>query len=594
MATESFFSNASLAYLASAGAGKDGKTYSIKPTDGSGDFTFSRGSNLAATRVGPTGLIEKGRENLFTQSNNFDTLWSLSGLSTPTTGFAGYDGSSNAWLLETTAASGRISKSTSLSGVHTISFYAKKGNVDYIAFFGIESGGNFPRAWFNLTGAGAVSNTLHEIDANIEAVSGATGWFRCSIVFDKPVSDARMYPSNTAGSFSTGAGESVYIQDAQLEIGLAATDYIESGATTGKAGILEDTPRFDYSGGATCPSLLLEPSRTNLIEYSEYINEWQQVNISTEISDTLSPDGISPMTKAIFTNQGLNSYIRQNKNMDSGSITVSIFVKKGLIDSYASIRIEGIDNNISVWFNLDNGTIGSETGSPTNKSIVSYGNGIYRISATTTSTTDLSFSTKIQSANTDGGDPTENATQFYWGGQAEAGSYPTSYIPNHSGGSVTRGLDVCEGAGDATTFNSTEGVLYAEISALEDLGTARRYISLSDGSTNNDLRLYFNNSVGTIVALSKVGGVTQFGMSNNGYDLTQTHKIAVKYKVNDFALWIDGVEVDTDSSGLVNAPNTFNELAFNGNALPFFGKAKQVLVFNTTLSDADLATLTTL
>ena len=177
--------------------------------------------------------------------------------------------------------------------------------------------------------------------------------------------------------------------------------------------------------------------------------------------------------------------------------------------------------------------------------------------------------------------------------QVEDGSYPTSYIPNHSGGSVTRGADSCTGAGDSSTFNSTEGVLYAEISALEDLGTARRYISLSDGSSNNDLRLYFNNSVGTIVALSKVGGVTQFSMFGGGYDLTEAHKIAVKYKVNDFALWIDGVEVDTDSSGLVNAPNTFDELAFNGNGLPFFGKAKQVLTFNTALSDADLATLTT-
>jgi hypothetical protein len=67
MATESFFSSASLAYLASAGAGKDGKAYSIKPTDGTGDFTFSRGSNLAATRVGADGLIEKGRENLLLQ-----------------------------------------------------------------------------------------------------------------------------------------------------------------------------------------------------------------------------------------------------------------------------------------------------------------------------------------------------------------------------------------------------------------------------------------------------------------------------------------------------------------------------------------------
>ena len=40
------------------------------------DFTFDRGSNLAATRVNADGLIEKGRENLLLQSNNFsDSDW---------------------------------------------------------------------------------------------------------------------------------------------------------------------------------------------------------------------------------------------------------------------------------------------------------------------------------------------------------------------------------------------------------------------------------------------------------------------------------------------------------------------------------------
>ena len=48
----SFFDDASLAFLPSGAAGKDGKAYSIKPTNGTGDFTFSRGSNLSATRVG--------------------------------------------------------------------------------------------------------------------------------------------------------------------------------------------------------------------------------------------------------------------------------------------------------------------------------------------------------------------------------------------------------------------------------------------------------------------------------------------------------------------------------------------------------------
>ena len=88
----SFFNDASLAFLPSGEAGKDGKAYSIKPTDGTGDFTFSRGSNLAATRVGADGLIEKGRENLLTRSNTFD-LWNIRNV---TSGHAGYDGTNDA------------------------------------------------------------------------------------------------------------------------------------------------------------------------------------------------------------------------------------------------------------------------------------------------------------------------------------------------------------------------------------------------------------------------------------------------------------------------------------------------------------------
>ena len=43
---------------------EDGTLGSLKPIDGSGDFTFSRGSNLSATRVLENGYIEKGYENL--------------------------------------------------------------------------------------------------------------------------------------------------------------------------------------------------------------------------------------------------------------------------------------------------------------------------------------------------------------------------------------------------------------------------------------------------------------------------------------------------------------------------------------------------
>ena len=65
----SLYKDASLVMLPSAY--KDGKLYSIRPTDGSGDFTFSRGSNLSATRVNASQLIEKGRENTLLYSNDF-------------------------------------------------------------------------------------------------------------------------------------------------------------------------------------------------------------------------------------------------------------------------------------------------------------------------------------------------------------------------------------------------------------------------------------------------------------------------------------------------------------------------------------------
>ena len=76
-------------------------------------------------------------------------------------------------------------------------------------------------------------------------------------VYTQPIGD-----DNTSAS----SGFCIYIQDAQLESGLIATDVIETTTTAVSAGLLGDMPRLDYSGGASCPSLLLEPSRTNIVD----------------------------------------------------------------------------------------------------------------------------------------------------------------------------------------------------------------------------------------------------------------------------------------------------------------------------------------
>ncbi len=79
-------------------------------------------------------------------------------------------------------------------------------------------------------------------------------------------------------------------------------------------------------------------------------------------------------------------------------------------------------------------------------------------------------------------------------------------------------------------------------------------------------------------------------------DSTQFHKIACKWKQNDFALWVDGVEVGTDTSGSTFSADTLNVLNFsNATTLSdfFYGKCKAIAVFNEALSDSELTQLTT-
>lgn len=178
-------------------------------------------------------------------------------------------------------------------------------------------------------------------------------------------------------------------------------------------------------------------------------------------------------------------------------------------------------------------------------------------------------------------------------GQCEAKTYATSYIPT-SGTAVTRSADNCSGSGDVNTFNSPEGVLYAELAALVDDGTSRD-ISVSDGTSSNYARISLSNAVGNIEYNIVVGGSTQAsGVST----MTQTNfnKIAVKWKVNDFSLWLNGTEVLTDSIGSTFPASTLTTLNFNrgSGANPMYGKFKGVQVYTSALSDADLTTLTTL
>ena len=560
----SFFDDASLAFLPSGAAGKDGKAYSIKPTDGTGDFTFSRGSNLAATRVGADGLIEKGRENLFLQSNQFDTTW-LQNRINLTSGQSGYDGGSNAWQLQSNDASTTyLEQSVSASGVQTASIYAKVGTADYLAFYA-SSGA---RAWFNLN-SGSISSSFSNIDTQIENVGN--GWYRCSMSYDASTTYVRIYVTDVDGNFTSAIGANIYIQDAQLEIGLAATDVISTGATTGKAGLLEDEPRFDYSGGATCPSLLLEPSRTQLLKYSEYFGGWNNINQGTGIAPTLSIGGDFPLGDGKYynlqcdLNGGTTSNDRSYISLGGLSGTQftaakSLWIKNNLaseVTLFAGINFSS--DGFTLAANEDWQRITIEGGVINTEFRIGLGGG-----ASNSDSIDVSI----------------------YGAQCEEGSYPTSYIPNHSGtGSVTRGFDysIVESLGYSSTYT-----FYYEFNTTTGRETSSPFAEIGKDQSN---KIWIKGASANGPQFSVQGNGIFSGSISPTNEVSGTNKIAVQWSSGVGVVFSNGVK----QSGTLTNSNTSENIDFiSAKGEGTSHDSKQLLFFEEALSDADCITLTTL
>ena len=569
----SFFDDASLVFLPSGEAGKDGKAYSMKPTNGNGDFTFSRGSNLTATRVDSNGLIEKGRENLLLQSNQFDTTWTFANVSA-TSGQSGYDGSNDAWkITSTNTGQSFVKQIVSNSGVATCSVYAKADTANFIVIYAV--GGGDARTFFDLQN-GTTEYALNHITNKIEDVGN--GWYKCSVIFNKTISDVRLFVADSNNVYNSGNGSSIYIQDAQLEQGLAATEYIESGATTGLGGLLEDSPRFDYSGGASCPSLLLEPSRTNLIDYSEAIEFGISTNECTQtITNQTNPSGnnVSYLASAI---DSVNDQMRYDKNgLSSGSYFLSAFVKGD--GNTNRIRMRGTGGGVTIgnvyWDVAADGTTTLNTSlSPSGVNAITedYGDGWYRIGFEETFDGSSTSRFAIYPSNGD-----VNALTYIWGVQWEQGSYPTSYIPNHSGGSATREADVI--SKDLTSvINNSQMTMFVDVKSLTSITTI---IAADDFG---DLRWY--HQAGNRFRFYKIDDADWL---TNSFVVNDGDKIALTLTDTQAKLFVNGAQVGTTFT-LTTSFQRFSNLNYN------VGSSKnewnQLLFFSTPLSDSECITLT--
>ena len=172
-------------------------------------------------------------------------------------------------------------------------------------------------------------------------------------------------------------------------------------------------------------------------------------------------------------------------------------------------------------------------------------------------------------------------------GQVETGGYATSYIPTTT--ATTRNADIISKTGISDLIGQTEGVVFLDF-ALRTNGNFEMDFGINNGTTT-DLIGIFNVGLKPYISL-KSNNVQIFLATTqlNNMVIGVNSKIAIAYKNNDFAIYQDGVQKFTQSSG--NAPVNLNFLSIS--SIAKFYTIRNVMLFKTRLTNTELAQLTTL
>jgi hypothetical protein len=570
---------------------KEDTVYSVVPTDGSGDLSFTRASN--GTRINSAGLVEVVAWNLLQYSEQIDngvwTKFSPTSVTADTT--TAPNGTATADTISTSATAViRQSVTLNANETYTYSIYVKKISYDFFGFQNLVNGSGI-KSSFDLSN-GTVTSQGSGHSASIESVGN--GWYRCIITFNCGSSSSNIFDLATEGTSATL--RTFYAWGAQSNIGSTAKPYFP---TTDRLNV----PRLTYqNGGGGCPSLLLEKQSTNLQTWSEQHDNaaWIKLNLTIIANQATSPSGsqdadlVHPST-GVTNDQNYNSQTKFGLTIGA-SYTQSVFLKSA---GFTWAIVDNMDGGAGVWFNLVTGTIGTITAGCTAK-IENYGNGWYRCSVTSAPSGTTGYG-DYRLANADNNDTvTASGTSgiYAWGFQLEASSYPTSYISTTSA-SATRVADACFKTGIGSLFGANSGTIYFQTTYYPEtnIGGGERFVYAQEDTSAGFIRLWQDLVGGTqqFRMLVNDGGTQQVNASVNVSTFLSTTqpsviKWAMAYEANRFVTYINGVQRMIDTSG--TAP-TISEINFN-NTFQTLMPLAQALVFPTALSDAELASLTTI
>jgi hypothetical protein len=183
---------------------------------------------------------------------------------------------------------------------------------------------------------------------------------------------------------------------------------------------------------------------------------------------------------------------------------------------------------------------------------------------------------------------------YGWGAQVESGSIPTSYIPT-TAAAVSRAADVISASGALVSglIGQTEGTIYAEVD-VRNFEANARIIGISDGTANNRITLLLaSGSRFRLVATVSASGQVSIDSSAQ---VSGVYKVAAAYKENDYAFYLNGSQIGTDTSALVPACTSvfLGKVETSASTNLLNDRIRAAALYTTRLSNAQLAELTRL
>jgi hypothetical protein len=323
-----------------------------------------------------------------------------------------------------------------------------------------------------------------------------------------------------------------------------------------------NTVRVDHVDGV--PMILVEPSATNLVEYSDDFSNaaWGKLASGTGVvpivtpNYTISPDGTQNASRIVF-NTGSGTSSSNRSVVVDGAVTAS-----------------GVNITGSVYLK---GPVGGET-------ILVRGVGANAYTTITLTSEwvryvfpEISFDTssefEIGLRQGIAGAINSAITVYVWGAQLESGSIATSYIPT-SGSTVTRAADdlVISGSDFTDFYNQSEGTIYTEAMGRQ---VGLNYLFSANNGTADE-RIYSLFEISSHLAVVD-GGTSQAAIDAGTCVVDQINRISGSWKVNDVRAALDGAAGATDTAATMPTVDRLNIGGNRSNSYILNGHIKRMI-----------------